>query len=166
MTTIPFASSGYNAPRGRISMPVAAAVFAFLATGLATRATVALLAAQGAPMTLKAAYDSGLIMISVEIAAQDKRGDRLLLTIEPSDKPLTIIVPTETTTLAMEKPFNVLNLRAPTAQKVSLTAEAPARLVVNQVGERRFVSGKFQIAMDEGKPQFVGSATVDIVKPQ
>jgi len=49
---------------------------------------------------------------------------------------------------------------------VSLTAEAPARLVVNQIGERRFVSGKFQIAMDDGKPQFVGSATVDVVKPQ
>ena len=163
---IPFASRSDHAPRGRISTPVAAAVVAFLATGLATPATVALLAAQGTPMTLKAAYDAGLIMISVEIAAQDKRGDRLLLTIEPSDTPLTITVPAETTTLAMEKPFDVLNFRAPTAQKISLTAEAPAKLVVNQVGERRFVSGKFQIAMDDGMPQFVGSATVDTVKPQ
>ncbi len=166
MTAMLFASSSTNAPRGRICTPVAAAVVAFLAMGLATPATVALSAAQGTPMTLKAAYDSGLVMISVEIAAQDKRGDRLLLTIEPSDKPLTIIVPTETTTLTIEKPFDVLNFRAPAAQKIALTAEAPARLVVNQVGERRFVSGKFQIAMDEGKPQFVGSATVDVVKPQ
>ena len=147
-------------------MLVAAAVVAFLATGFATPVTVALLAAQGTPMTLKAAYDAGLIMISVEIAAQDKRGDRLVLTIEPSGTPLTITVPTETTTLAMEKPFDVLNFRAPTAQRIALTAEAPAKLVVNQVGERRVVSGKFQIAMDEGKPQFVGSATVDVVKPQ
>ena len=166
MQTIPFASRSHNAPKGRIGMLVAAAGFALLATLFTTTAAVALLAAQGTPMTLKAAYDSGFIMISVEIAAQDKRGNRLLLTIEPSDKPFTIIVPTETTTLAMEQPFDVLNFRAPTAQKVSLTAEAPARLVVNQIGERRFVSGKFQIAMDDGKPQFVGSATVDVVKPQ
>jgi len=166
VTARAFAASSNNTPRGRVSTPVATAVVAFLAMGLATLATVAPSAAQGTPMTLKAAYDSGLVMISVEIAAQDKRGDRLLLTIEPSDKPLTIIVPTETTTLAMETPFDVLNFRAPTAQKVSLTAGAPARLVVNQVGERRFVSGKFQIAMDDGKPQFVGSATVDVVKPQ
>jgi hypothetical protein len=166
MPTIRSVSQSDNAPRGRVSMSVAAAVLAFVATGLATPATVAPLAAQGASMPLKAAYDSGLIMISVEIAAQDKRGDRLLLTIEPSGKPLTITAPTETTTLAMEKPFDVINFRAPTAQTIAVTADAPAKLVVNQVGERRFVSGKFQIAMDEGKPQFVGSATVDVVKPQ
>ena len=166
MPATPFMFRSDNAPRGRIGTPVVAAVFAFLATVLATPATVALSAAQGTPMTLKAAYDAGRIMISVEIAAQDKRGDRLLLTIEPSGTPLTITVPTDTTTLAMEKPFDVLTFRAPTAQKIALTADAPAKLVVNQVGERRFVSGKFQIAMDEGKPQFVGSATVDIVKPQ
>lgn len=166
MTAIPFAPAINNAPGGRISTPVLVATVAFLATGLATAATVPLSAAQGTPMTLKAAYDSGFVIISVEIAAQDKRGDRLQLTIEPSAAPLTIVVPTETTTLAMEAPFDVLTFRAQTAQKVSLTADASAKLVVNQVGERRFVSGKFQIAMDEGKPQFVGSATVDVVKPQ
>lgn len=95
-------------------------------------------------MTLKSAYDAGLIMISVEIAAEDKRGDRLQLTIEPSDKPLTITLSTETTSLLMEKPFDLLVFRAAAVQTFALTPGYPAKLVVNQVGERRIASGNFR----------------------
>lgn len=164
MPTMPLVSRIDDVPIGPISRPVAATIVAFVTMVIAASPAVAPLAAQGAPMTLKSAYDSGLIVISVEIAAQDKRGDRLQLTIEPSDKPLTITVPTETTTLSIMAPFDVLAFRAPAAQTFALTAGSPAKLVVNQVGERRIVSGKFQIAMDQGQPQFVGSATTDVVK--
>ncbi len=74
-----------------------------------------------------------------------------MLTVESTDTPLTVVVPPETTTLAMDTPFDALTFRAKTAQKVFITADAPAKLVVNQVGERRFVAGKVQIAMDDGK---------------
>lgn len=142
--------------------PVTAMLVACLT--LLLGAAVTPLVAQGSPMTLKAAYDAGLIMISVEIAAQDKRGDRLQLAIEPMDKPLTITLSTDTTSLAVAKPFDSLVFRATAPQTLPLASGNPAKLVVNQVGELRFVAGKFQIAMDGGEPQFVGSATVDIVK--
>jgi hypothetical protein len=116
------------------------------------------------PMTLKAAYDAGLIRIRVEIAPQDKRGDRLQLQITSTDKPLTITLSTETVSLLMESPFDKLEFRAAAAQKLDLTAERPATLTVNQVGEYRFVAGKFQTLFYEGKPSFIGSATKDVVK--
>ena len=48
-------------------------------------------------MTLQTAYDSGLIKLGVEVAPEDKKGDRLHLVIETYDKPLTI-------TLLMRRP--------------------------------------------------------------
>lgn len=165
MPTMPLASRVDDALFSPTARPAGATMVAFVTMALAVVTAAAPLVAQGTPMTLKAAYDAGRIMISVEIAADDKRGDRLQLTIEPIDKPLTITVPTETTSLVLAPPFDVLAFRAPTAQTLALTAEKPAKLVVNQVGELRFVAGKFQIAVDEGRPQFVGSATTDVVKP-
>jgi hypothetical protein len=116
------------------------------------------------PMTLKAAYDAGLITISVEIAAPDKRGDRLQLKIKATDKPLTVTLSTEAVSLSMESPFDKLNFQAATAQTLDLQPDRVTALTVNQLGQYRFVAGRFDTLIYEGKPMFIGSATMDVVK--
>jgi len=114
------------------------------------------------PMTIKAAYDAGLIDVKVEIAPEDKRGDHLKLTIVSQGKPLTITIAAATTSLHVDIPFDNLVFTSPTAQKLEITATKPATIVVNQVGkpgEQRVVAGKFTISTYEGKPMFQGSAT-------
>ena len=115
-------------------------------------------------MTLQTAYDSGLIRIGVEIAPEDKRGDRLQLLIETKEQPLTITLLAEDTTLKGDFPVERLQFRAQAAQKLELAEGRPAKLVVNQLGTRRVVAGKFQISVFEGKPLFMGSVTMDNVK--
>ena len=115
-------------------------------------------------MTLQTAYDSGLIRIGVEIAPEDKRGDRLQLLIETKEQPLTITLLPENTTLNGDFPVERLQFRAPAAQKLELAEGRPAKLVVNQLGTRRVVAGKFQLSVFEGKPVFIGSVTMDTVK--
>lgn len=117
------------------------------------------------PMTLKAAYDAGLIHISVEIAPADKRGDRLNLRIETTEKPLTLTLAAgANTSLFVDIPFENLVFTVAAAQKLEITAAKQATLTVNQVGARRVVAGKFKIYMYEGKPMYSGSATMDTVK--
>jgi hypothetical protein len=117
------------------------------------------------PMTLKAAYDAGLIHITVEIAPADKRGDRLMLHIETTEKPLTLTLAAATnTSLFVDIPFENLVFTVAAAQKLELTATKAANITVNQVGERRVVAGKFKIYMYEGKPMYSGSATMNAVK--
>lgn len=114
------------------------------------------------PMTIKAAYDAGLIAIRVEIAPEDKRGDHLKMVIESKGKPLTITIATTSTSLYVDVPFENLVFASPTAQQLDITATKPATIVVNQVaksGEQRVVAGKFTINTYEGKPLFQGSAT-------
>ena len=112
-------------------------------------------------MTLQTAYDSGLIRIGVEIAPEDKRGDRLQLLIETKEQPLTITLLAEDTTLKGDFPVERLQFRAQAAQKLELAEGRPAKLVVNQLGTRRVVAGKFQLSVFEGKPLFMGSVTMD-----
>lgn len=112
------------------------------------------------PMTLKAAYDAGLIAIKVEIAPDDKRGDHLKMVIESKGKPLTINLTTASVSLVVDTPVENLVFAAPAVQKLELTATKPATIVVNQSGERRVIAGKFTINMFEGKPLYQGSATI------
>jgi len=116
------------------------------------------------PMTLKAAYDAGLIYVNVEIAPADKRGDRLNLRIETKGKPLTLTVAAANTSLRVEIPFQNLVFNAGTPRQFELSDGKPATLVVNQVGTDRVVAGKFRISIYEGDPTFTGSATMDTVK--
>lgn len=117
------------------------------------------------PMTLKAAYDAGLIHVSVEIAPADKRGDRLNLHIETTEKPLTLTLAAATNiSLFVDIPFANLVFTVAAPQTLQLTAAKAATLTVNQVGTRRVVAGKFKIYMYEGKPMYSGSATMDTVK--
>jgi hypothetical protein len=117
------------------------------------------------PMTLKAAYDAGLIHVSVEIAPADKRGDRLGLRIESTEKPLTLTLAAgSNTSLFVDIPFENLVFTVASAQTLQITAEKSATITVNQVGSRRVVAGKFKIYMYEGKPMYSGSATMDTVK--
>lgn len=116
------------------------------------------------PMTLKAAYEAGLIKISVEVAPEDKKGDRLKLLIQTLEKPLAITVSTVRTSLRVESPVESLVFSAPTDEKFELTRYRPAWIEVNQVGEWRVVGGKIQIMFFEGSPSLVGSATMDMVK--
>jgi hypothetical protein len=125
-------------------------------------ATTAKLDPTTLPMTIKAAYDAGLIDIKVEIAPEDKRGDHLKLTIMSQGKPLTITIAAATTSLHVDIPFDNLVFTSPAAQKLEITPAKPATIVVNQVGkpgEQRVVAGKFTISTYEGKPMFQGSAT-------
>ena len=116
------------------------------------------------PMTLKAAYEAGLIKISVEVAPEDKKGDRLKLLIQTLEKPLAITVSTARTSLRVESPVESLVFSAPTDEKFELTRYRPAWIEVNQLGEWRVVGGKIQIMFFEGSPSLVGSATMDMVK--
>jgi len=117
------------------------------------------------PMTLKAAYDAGLIHVSVEIAPADKRGDRLNLRVETIEKPLTLTLAAGTnTSLFVDIPFENLVFTVAAAQKLEITATKAATLTVNQVGTNRVVAGKFKIYMYEGKPMYSGSATMNTVK--
>lgn len=115
-------------------------------------------------MTLQTAYDSGLIKIGVEVAPEDKRGDRLTLLIETNENPLTVTLLPETTTLKGDFPVERLMFRALAAHKLELAQGRPAKIAVNQLGTRRVVAGKFTITVYEGKPLFYGSVTMDNVK--
>jgi len=115
-------------------------------------------------MTLKAAYEAGLIKISVDVAPEDTRGDRLKLLIQTLEKPLAITVSTARTSLRVESPVENLVFSAPTDQTFELTRYRPAWIEVSQLGEWRVVGGKIQIMFFEGSPSLVGSATMDTVK--
>ena len=115
-------------------------------------------------MTLQTAYDSGLIKIAVEVAPEDKRGDRLNLSIETNENPLIITLLPENMTLKGDFPVERLMFRASSAHKLELAQGRPAKIVVNQLGTRRVVAGKFQLSVYEGKPVFIGSVTMDNVK--
>ncbi len=137
-----------------------------LLTGSGTKALAATTAAKAdptlQPMTLKAAYDAGLINVKVQIAPEDKRGDHLKLTIESKGKPLTITLSTASVSLYVDVPFENLVFSAPTAQRLEITDAKPATIVVNQAGApgaQRVIAGTFTIYMFEGKPMFQGSAT-------
>lgn len=115
-------------------------------------------------MTLQTAYDSGLIKIRVEIAPEDKRGDRLHLLIETNENPLTVTLLPESTTLKGDFPVERLMFKAVAAEKLELAQGRPAKITVNQLGTWRVVAGKFTITVYEGKPVFYGSVTMDNVK--
>jgi hypothetical protein len=117
-----------------------------------------------ASMTLQAAYAAGLVVINVEIAASDKRGDRMQFVLETAEKSLTVTMPAAATTLLVESPFATLAFRPATAQTFVLTPEKPATVAVNQLGEDRIVAGKFAISKFEGRPIFGGVITTGTVK--
>ena len=116
-------------------------------------------------MTLQTAFDSGLIRIGVEILRRrtSEATDSQLL-IETKEQPLTITLLAEDTTLKGDFPVERLQFRAQAAQKLELAEGRPAKLVVNQLGTRRVVAGKFQLSVFEGKPLFMGSVTMGTVK--
>lgn len=118
-------------------------------------------------LTIKAAYDSELITVKVEIAPEDKRGDHLKLTIQSNGKPLSITIPTAASSLNVDIPFDNLVFTSPTVQKVDITPDKPATVVVNQQsksGEQRVVAGTFTISISDGKNLFQGSATTGYPK--
>lgn len=118
-------------------------------------------------LTIKAAYDAELITVKVEIAPEDKKGDHLKLTIQSNGKPLTITIPTAASSLNVDIPFDNLVFTSPAAQKVDITPDRPATVVVNQQsksGEQRVVAGTFTISISEGKNMFQGSATTGYPK--
>ena len=121
-------------------------------------------AAAQQPMTLKAAYDAGRVIIDVETMPGETKGERLKLTIAANEKPVTVNVTTEPVVLNMGMPFDSVSFRATAAQKLDLKPGVPATVIVTQLRELRFVKAKFQIMMDGGQPAYVGSATTDHVK--
>lgn len=113
-------------------------------------------------LTLKQAYENELISIKVDIAPEDKRGDKLQFTIQSAGKALAIAVPVTVTSLPVDSPFDSLIFASPTVQKLDVAPGKPATIMVNQVtkpGEQRVIAGSFTIHISEGQPMFQGKAT-------
>jgi hypothetical protein len=118
-----------------------------------------------ATMTVQAAYEAGLVEITVEVDPKVKNGERLLLLVElKQGKPFMLTVPGVKTSLTAGVPLDALVFQPTRAQAFELTAATPAAIVVRQLGEHRVTEGKFQIAMNDGKPIFVGTAKTSWVK--
>lgn len=121
-------------------------------------------AAAQQPMSLKAAYDAGRVIIDVETLPGETKGERLKLTIAANEKPVVVTVTTDPVVLNMGLPFDSVSFRATAPQKLDLKPGTPATVTVNQLRELRFVKAKFQIMMDGGQPAYVGSGTTETIK--
>jgi hypothetical protein len=115
--------------------------------------------------TLQAAYDAGLVEITVEVDPTVKNGGRLRLLIAlRQEKPFTLTVPKVRTSLATGVPLDALVFQPDRPATFKLTSTSPGKLVVTQLGEHRVTAGTFQITMNDGKPMVIGKATTNWVK--
>ena len=119
---------------------------------------------RSAPLTLKAAYDAGLIYVNIEIDPKFRTGGRAPDHREHEWGAAGPHRPEGPTSFHVDIPFDNFVFDPAPCRCAQLTAAKPAELVVTQLGEVRAVAGKFRIYTDSGKPYFSGSATTGFVK--
>jgi hypothetical protein len=117
--------------------------------------------------TLKEAYDGALIRIDGNVDGNVKNGAKVHLHITPKEDaplPMTVTIPKGKTSLHIDGAIDDFLIDMPSAQSLTLTSETGADADVRQIGERRMMTGTFQITMYEGQPLWTGSVTVGSVK--
>jgi hypothetical protein len=124
-------------------------------------------AARKTTFTLKEAYDGALIRIDGEVDDAVKNGAKVHLHITPKEDtrlPMTVTIPKGKTSLHVDGPIDDFIIDMPSAQSLTLTSDSGAEADVRQTGERRMMTGTFQITMYEGEPLWTGNVTVGSAK--